>query len=103
MNSKLIASAVVALAALSGANAFAQSNLTGEAASVVSFATTTSNTSRAQVQGEYIQARQVGNVAVSNEGAFAFSVSTPTFANRADVRAEAAVWAKTHNAGSDAS
>ena len=89
MNSKLIASAVVALAALSGANAFAQSNLTGEAASVVSFATTTSNTSRAQVQGEYIQARQVGNVAVSNEGAFAVAPVTATSVSRAEVRADA--------------
>ena len=103
MNSKLIASAVVALAALTGANAFAQGNLSGEAAYVVPAPTTTSNTTRAQVQGDYLQARQAGNVAVSNEGAFASSAATPTFANRADVRAEAAVWAKTHNAGSDAS
>ena len=103
MNSKLIASAVVALAALSGANAFAQSNLTGEAALVVPVATSISNTSRAQVQGEYLQARQAGNVAVSNEGAFASSAATPAIASRADVRAEAAVWAKTHHAGSDAS
>ena len=89
MNSKLIASAVVALAALSGANAFAQSSLTGEAALVVPVVTITSNTSRAQVQGEYIQARQVGNVAVSNEGAFAVAPVTATSVSRAEVRADA--------------
>ena len=103
MNSKLIASAVVAIAALTGANAFAQSNLSGEAAYVIPAATTTSNTTRAQVQGEYIQARQAGNVAVSNEGAFAPVVSATSATSRAEVRAEAAVWVKSHNAGSDAS
>ena len=89
MNSKFIASAVVALATLSGANAFAQSNLTGEAALVVPVVTITSNTSRAQVQGEYIQARKAGNVAVSNEGAFVPAPITATSVTRAEVRAGA--------------
>jgi hypothetical protein len=103
MNSKLIASAVVALAALTGANAFAQGNLSGEAALVTPAVTTTSNVTRAQVQAEYMQARQAGNVAVSNEAGFAPATSTANVANRADVRAEATAWAKTHNFGSDAS
>ncbi len=103
MNSKLIASTVVAIAALTGANAFAQGNMTGEAAYVVPAPTFASNTTRAQVQAEYLQARQAGNVAVSNEGAFAPAKAAPSMANRADVRAEAAQWVKTHNLGSDAS
>jgi hypothetical protein len=96
MNSTLIASAVVAIAALTGANAFAQGNMTGEAAYVVPAASTTSNTTRAQVQADFIQARQAGNVAVSNEGAFAAAQAAPSDINRADVRAEAAAWVKTH-------
>lgn len=102
MNSKLIASAVVAIAALTGANAFAQGNMTGEAAYVIPAPTFTSNTTRAQVQAEYLQARQAGDVAISNEAAFVPAKAVPSTANRADVRAEAAAWAKTHtlsNAG----
>ena len=67
MNSKFIASAVVAIAALTGASAFAQSSLSGEAATAVTFPITASNVTRAQVQAAYLQARQAGNVAVSNE------------------------------------
>ena len=92
MNSKLIASAVVAIAALTGANAFAQSNLTGEAALVVPAATSTSNTSREQVQAAYLQARQSGNVAVSNEGAFAPITASTSTLSRAEMRAEASHW-----------
>ena len=92
MNSKLIASAVVALAALTGANAFAQGNLSGEAATAVTFPVTASNTTRAQVQAEYLQARQAGNVAVSNESAFAPAVATASTVSRAEIRAEASHW-----------
>jgi hypothetical protein len=103
MNSKFIASTVVAIAALTGANAFAQGNMTGEAAYVVPAASTTSNTTRAQVKADLVQARQSGNVAVSNEGAFAAVKAAPSETRRADVRAEAAAWAKTHNFIVDAS
>lgn len=103
MNSKLIASAVVAIAALTGTNAFAQGNGTGEAAYVVPAPTFSSSTTRAQVQAEYLQARQAGDVAISNEAAFASVKPAASVANRADVRAEAAQWVKNHNTGSDAS
>ena len=92
MNSKLIASAVVALAALTGANAFAQGNMSGEAATAVTFPITPSNVTRAQVQAEYLQARRVGNVAVSNESAFAATVAAPSTLTRAEMRAEASHW-----------
>lgn len=101
MNSKLIASAVVALAALTGANAFAQSVTFGE---VTSFpVTASSNTTRSEVKAEYVQARQAGQVAASNEVTFAPEMVAPGIANRADVRAEAAAWVKTHNAVGEAS
>ena len=103
MNSKLIASTVVAIAALTGANAFAQGNVAGEAAYVVPAPTFTSNTTRVQVQAEYLQARQAGNVAISNEGAFAAAQPAASAVSRAAVRAETAAWVKTHDFGSDAS
>ena len=106
MNSKFIASTVIALAAMSSASAFAQSNLVGEAANAVIFPVTTSNLTRAQVQNEYFQARKAGNVTFTSEGslvAAAPAMSAPSAVTRADVRAEAAAWVKTHNAGSDAS
>ena len=89
MNSKFIASTVVAIAALTGASAFAQGNLSGEAAYVIAPVTTASNTTRAQVQADYLQARQSGNVAVSNEGAFVVAPVTATGVTRAEVRADA--------------
>jgi hypothetical protein len=92
MNSKLIASTVVAIAALTGANAFAQGNMAGEAAYVVPAPSTISNTTRSQVQAEYLQARQAGNVAVSNEGAFAAAAAQASTLSRAEVRAEASHW-----------
>lgn len=106
MNSKFIASTVVAIAALTGASAFAQSSLSGEAAAAVIFPITTSNLTRAQVQAEYILASQSGNVALSNEGGFvpaAPAMSASSTLTRAAVRAEAAAWVKTHNTGSEAS
>jgi hypothetical protein len=103
MNSKLIASAVVAIAALTGANAFAQSNLSGEGAFAVPAPTTTSNVTRAQVQAEYLQARQAGKLALSSEGFYVPEAAAPSAISRADVRAEAAAWAKKYDFGSDAS
>ena len=90
MNSKFIASAVVAIAALTGASAFAQTSLSGEAATAVVFPITASNVTRAQVQAEYLQARKDGNVAVSNETAFAVAPATVSGVTRAEVRADAA-------------
>ena len=92
MNSKFIASTVVAIAALTGASAFAQTSLSGEAATAVVFPITASNVTRAQVQAEYLQARQAGNVAVSDEAAFAPVMASPSTVSRAEVRAEASHW-----------
>ena len=93
MKSTLIASTLVAVAALTGASAFAQGNMAGEAAYVTPASTFASNTTRAQVQAEYLQARNTGHVAVSNEAAFAPVVATPSTLSRAEVREEARHWA----------
>ena len=89
MNTKLIASAIVAIAAMTSASAFAQSHLYGEAALVVAPVASTSTLTRAQVDAAYIQARQNGAVAVSQEAAFAPAVAGTSTVNRAQVMAEA--------------
>ncbi|MDB5967070.1 MAG: hypothetical protein JWQ72_3570 [Polaromonas sp.] len=91
MNKKFATAAVVALAALTSAGAFAQSqnHLYGEAALVAAPATTTSGLTRAQVQADYLQARRSGTLAVSQEGAFAAAPAEASSVTRAAVRDEA--------------
>lgn len=89
MNSKFVASAVLAVAALSGASAFAQSSLSGEAALAIRPELSSSNVTRAQVQADYLKARQSGAVAVSQEAAFAAAPAEATNLTRAAVREEA--------------
>ncbi|WP_371437486.1 hypothetical protein [Polaromonas sp.] len=89
MNSKFIASAVVALAAMGSSGAFAQNNLYGEAALAINLVATASNVSRAEVTGQYLQARQAGALPVSQEAAFAAAPAAPTALTRAEVREEA--------------
>ena len=101
MNSKFIASAVVALAALTGANAFAQAITTGEATYFAPVAGA-SNLTRAQVQSQYLQALSSGDVAPSNEVTFVPAVTTASATSRATVRAEAVTWVKTHATTNDA-
>ena len=89
MNTKFIASAIVAIAAMTGASAFAQNRLEGEAALVIAPVTLTSKLTRAQVNADYLQARQNGAVAVSQEGAFAVAPVAASGVTRAEVREEA--------------
>ena len=89
MNTKFIATAVIAIATMTGANAFAQNNLYGEAALVIPPTASTSNVSRAQVQAEYFQARQKGELPISPEAAFAAAPAARTTVTRAQVRAQA--------------
>ncbi|MES2414044.1 MAG: DUF4148 domain-containing protein [Pseudomonadota bacterium] len=89
MNTKFVASAVFAVAALSGASAFAQNAQYGEAALVFAPAVTTSNVTRAQVEAEYLNARQSGAVPVSQEAAFAVAPAEASSLTRAAVREEA--------------
>ncbi|MBI2728030.1 MAG: DUF4148 domain-containing protein [Polaromonas sp.] len=98
MNSKLIASTVIALSALTGASAFAQ-NLSGEAALAIRPVASSSNVTRAQVQNDYLQARQAGKVAASQEGAFAAAPAAASVVTRAEVRNDAVVSARAAQIG----
>ena len=102
MNSKFIASTVIALSALTGASAFAQtsqSNLPGEAALAIRAVASSSNVTRAQVQADYLNARQSGAVAVSQEGAFAAASAAPSSVTRAEVRNDAVLSARAAQIG----
>ncbi len=91
MNSKFIASAVVALSALTGASAFAQSNLNGEAALAIRPVASTSLVTRAQVQNDNVTPGQNGEAAA---GAWARKQSSVSTATRAEVRNDAVLSAR---------
>ncbi len=88
MNSKFIAAAVVTLAALSSASAFAASNSQyAEPAEFANNTTGISSVTSEQVKAEYLVARQNGMLPVGQE----FDVKTASTASnlsRAQVRAE---------------
>ncbi len=88
MNSKLIATAVITLAALSGASAFAASSSQyAEPAEFGRNAMSTSSATRAQVRAEYLVARQNGSLPAGQE----FDVKpayTASNLSRAQVKAE---------------
>jgi hypothetical protein len=88
-SNKFVAAAVVALAGLASTGAFAQNAQYGEAALVVAPQAFTSDVSRAQVNAAYLQARQNGAVAVSQEAAFANAPASVNERTRAEVREEA--------------
>jgi hypothetical protein len=100
MNSKLIASTVIALSTLAGASAFAQSTMNPEAALAIRPDVSASNVTRAQVKAGYLNARQTGMLAVSNEGAFAATPAPASIVSRAEVRKEAVMAAATGNGNS---
>lgn len=93
MKTKLVAAAVLALSAIGSASAMTAQY--GEAALVVMPAVTTSTLTRMDVRADYLQARQQGAVAVSNEAAFAETADTTTRLTRSEVRAQAAMSAMT--------
>ncbi len=98
MNSKLIASTVVAFAALTGGSAFAQSALGLYSEAGFRAPTTTSNVTRAQVQADYLQARNAGSLPASIEGTVVSAQTSPSSLTRAEVKADAVQWAKAHSA-----
>jgi Domain of unknown function (DUF4148) len=97
MKTKLIAATVFALAAMSGASAFAQSYKDN-----LPF-TMSSNLTRAQVQADYLQARKEGTLPQLGEtGEYVTVAKAPVASTvtRAEVRAEAIVAARArHNDG----
>ncbi|MES2050921.1 MAG: DUF4148 domain-containing protein [Pseudomonadota bacterium] len=89
MKSKFFAATVVAIAALSGVSAFAQANvqnrLEGEASTRVTFDTSPSKLTRAQVQAEYLQARKNNTLPLSDEASFSPAVAQTSNLTRAEV------------------
>lgn len=89
MNSKLIAAAVVAIAALSSASAFAESNSQyAEPAEFANNSAYTSLVTRAQVRAEYLEARQNGTLAVTQEFDVNPAKDSVSTLSRAQVRSE---------------
>ena len=88
-SNKFVFAAVVAVAGLSSAGAFAQNAQYGEAAQVMAPVALTSNVTRAQVESAYIEERQNGTLAASHEGAFARAAATVSTLSRAEVQTEA--------------
>ncbi|MES2509867.1 MAG: DUF4148 domain-containing protein [Pseudomonadota bacterium] len=86
MNTKFITSAVFAVAALTGASAFAQSNTNPEAALAIRADTSASTVTRAQVQSDISNAGQNGEYAAN---AFKRQQPVASTVTRAQVRSEA--------------
>ncbi len=95
MKSTLIATAVLAFAALGSVNTFAATQQNGEAAAAISFNPSTSLVTRAEVQADFLNARKAGALSISNEGAFAPVIQAGSTVSRDQIRIEAVMAA--HN------
>ena len=85
MNTKIIAATVVALASLTSVSAFAR-----DSQDFFPAVTTSSTTTRAQVQAEFFKAQKDGSLVVGTDGAYIGSALTgANGATRKPVRAEA--------------
>ena len=99
MNSKSIASTIIAIAALSGASAFAQTGgvIYGESGNLPANSYT-SNLTRAEVRADFVQARKDSGLPVESEAGVVVAKAAPTVASRAEVHAGAVQWVKAHPA-----
>ena len=89
MNSKFIATAVITLAALSSASAFAaSSNQYAEPAEFAGNGMTTSSVTRAQVQNDYLAARKSGKLVMGQEFDIKPSNDSVGTMSRAQVKSE---------------
>ena len=86
MNSKFIATAVITLAALSSASAFAASN--SQYAEPAEFARNTSSTTREQVRADYFAARQSGMLPAGQEFDVKPAAKAGNNLSRAQVKAD---------------
>ena len=86
MNSKFIATAVVTLAALSSASAFAASS--SQYAEPAEFARNTSSTTRDQVRADYFAARQSGMLPAGQEFEVKPAAKTLSNLSRAQVKSD---------------
>ena len=99
MNSKFIASTVIALSALTGASAFAQdaqTHLYGEAALAIRPVASASNLTRAEVRADNLNPGQNGEAAAN---AWARNQNVASTVTRAQVRSEAVAAAHTGQVG----
>lgn len=92
MKTKLFASVILTIAALSSVNSFAMSRLEGEAAQVVKPADFMSTLTRSQVQNEYVQARRNGALPRHAEGNSVLAPSSSSALTREQVRMQAAMF-----------
>ncbi len=96
MNSKFIASTVIALSALTGASAFAQSSLNPEAALAIRPVASASSLTRAEVRADNLKPGQNGEAAAN---AWARNQTVASNVSRAEVRNEAVIAAHTTQIG----
>jgi Domain of unknown function (DUF4148) len=108
MKTKLIAATVVALAAMSGASAFAATRSGNAGVYIPTPFDTTSTVTRAQVQEDTMQARQQGTFDLDSDSASIRSADTVaakpaamSTVSRSEVRAQTSQWAQSHQANSD--
>lgn len=100
MKSTFIATAVLAFTALGSINAFAAAEQNGEAALAIKPVLSASVVTRAEVQADYLNARKVGALPISNEGAFAPVAQTGSTVTRGQIRIDAVMAA--HHAAPNA-
>lgn len=99
MKSTFIASSVLALAALTGASAFAQnSNLPSGESGYKAPANFKGQLSRAEVKADYLQAQKGGKLSVRGDSDLAIAPASPSMVTRAEVYAGAVQWTKNHPA-----
>jgi hypothetical protein len=91
MNTKLLASALIAAAGFAAAPSFAGDNMTGEVGYVPTVSAAMSGVSRADVRSDYLAAQRHDALPAAGEGADTGAVAaTQSHVSRAAVRAEAA-------------
>jgi hypothetical protein len=109
MKTKLIASSIIALAAMSGATAFAGTTSGKAGIFMPTPYGTTSTVTRDQVQADMLQARKEGTLQSNSDSAAIRSADSvaigkpvaATLVSRSEVRAETSQWAMSHQATSD--
>lgn len=109
MKTKLIAATVVALAAVSGASAFAATRSGNAGVYIPTPFGEISTVTRAQVQEDTVQARKEGTLQSNSDSAAirstdSVAIAQPAVASvvsRSEVRAETSQWAMSHQANSD--
>lgn len=109
MKTKLIASTIIALAAISSASAFAGTRSGNAGIYMPTPYGTTSTVSRDQVQADILQARKEGTLQSNSDSAAIRSADSVAVGksvaaaalSRSEVRAETSQWAMSHQTNSD--